>query len=121
MSLRGAQRRRYARQLLLGEIGERGQEHLLVARFRPTASCDPDAYAVAADYLQRAGLAFDPSGTEIRTPGADAIEGLAGSSDLRDAAAFIAGAFAAVEHLKEVLGIAPARELPPDLCLRHEG
>jgi hypothetical protein len=120
LSLQGAQRRRYARQLLLSEVGERGQERLLAARFRPAAGCDPDAYAVAADYLERAGLSFDPAGTELRVADADAIERLAGSPCLREPAAWIAGAFAAVEHLKEVLGIAAARELPADLCLRQE-
>jgi hypothetical protein len=31
------------------------------------------------------------------------------------------GAFSAVEHLKEVLGIAAARELSPELMLSDEG
>lgn len=117
MSLQGAQRRRYARQLLLSEVGEAGQETLLAARFRPNAGCDREAYAVASDYLERAGLAPEPSGAEVRVTDADAIERLAGSPSLREAAVWIAGSFAAVEHLKEVLGIAAARDLPSDLCL----
>lgn len=120
MSLDGAQRRRYARQLLLGEVGERGQERLLAACFRPGADCDRAAYAVASDYLERAGLAPHPTGLEVRVVDADTIEGLAGSPALREAAAWIAGSFAAVEHLKAVLGIAAARDLPSDLRLSGE-
>jgi hypothetical protein len=32
----------------------------------------------------------------------------------------VLGAFSAVEHLKEVLGISAARELPPELTLSTE-
>jgi hypothetical protein len=44
----------------------------------------------------------------------------AGSPALREPAAAIMGAFSAVEHLKEVLGIAAPRELPPELTLSTE-
>jgi hypothetical protein len=120
LSLQAAQRRRYARQLLLSEIGEPGQERLLAARFRPSPGCDAKAYAVAADYLQRAGASFDPAGQGLRVAEADAVARLAGDPGLHEPAAVIAGAFAATEHLKEVLGIGRARDLPADLCL-HEG
>ena len=120
MSLDAAARRRFARQLLLGEIGEAGQERLLQAGFRSDLGCDEDAYTAAADYLRRAGCVPDETGEPVLAPDVEAVRQLAGSPALRDAAALIAGSFAAVEHLKEVLGIAAARPLPSDLKLSSE-
>lgn len=120
MSLDATARRLYARQLLLGEIGEAGQERLLDARFRHEPSGDADAYAVASDYLERAGCAMDPTGAVLRVPSTTAIMRFAGSPALAEPAAAILGAFSAVEHLKEVLGISAARELPPALRLSDE-
>lgn len=120
MTLDAAARSRFTRQLLVGEIGESGQERLLEARFRPAEGCDADAYAVAADYLERAGCSFDPNGEEVRVAAAEDVARLAGTPALHEAAARVAGAFAAVEHLKEILGIDAARDLPPDLRLSDE-
>ena len=50
MRLDAAARRRYARQLLIGEIGESGQLRLLDAGFCHGADGDTDATAVAAEY-----------------------------------------------------------------------
>jgi len=121
LSLDAAARRRYARQLLLGEIGEAGQERLLEAGFHRGADGDADATAVAAEYLERAGCCADRTGAELRVPDASAVMRFAGSPALREPAAVIIGAFSAVEHLKEVLGIAAARELSPELMLSDEG
>jgi len=120
LSLDATVRRRYARQLLLGEIGEAGQQRLLDARFCRGVGVDADAYAVAADYLERAGCAMDPSGSALRVPSTSALMRFAGSPALAESAATILGAFSAVEHLKEVLGIAVARELPSELRLSDE-
>lgn len=120
MSLDAAARRRYARQLLLGEIGEPGQERLLTAGFRCGADRDAGAYAVAAEYLERAGCPRDESGAELRVPSESAVMRFAGSPALREPAAVVMGAFSAVEHLKEVLGIAAACELPSELTLDTE-
>jgi len=121
LSLDAAARRRYARQLLLGEIGESGQERLLEAGFHRDADGDADAYAVAAEYLERAGCSHEESGAAVHVPNESAVMRFAASPTLRDPAAAIMGAFSAVEHLKEVLGIGPAREFPPDLTLSTEG
>jgi hypothetical protein len=118
--LDAAARRRYGRHLLLGEIGESGQERLLKAGFRLSPSGDAEAYAVAAEYLERAGCSRKDEGREVRIADSQAVMRFAGSTELREPAAAIAGAFAAAEHLKEVLGIAPARDLPRDLTLRTE-
>jgi len=120
LSLDAAARRRYARQLLLGEIGEAGQERLLEAGFRRGAEGDADATAVAAEYLERAGCSADGAGAELRVPDASDVMRFAGSPALREPAAAIMGAFSAVEHLKAVLGIADARELSPELTLSTE-
>ena len=82
MSLDAAARRRYARQLLLGEIDEAGQERLLHARFRRGAASDPDAFAVAADYLARAGCALDVDGDEVPLPDSDSVRRFAGADTL---------------------------------------
>lgn len=118
--LDAAARRRYARQLLLGEIDEAGQESLLASRFRREEVSDADAFAVAADYLARAGCVFDADGTAVQVPGEAEILRFAGRARLRDPAAAIIGAFSAVEHLKETLGLAKARAFPPDLTLSEK-
>lgn len=120
MSLDAAARRRYARQLLLGEIGEAGQKRLLASRFCQGADGDAGAYAAAAEYLERAGCSHDDAGVELRVPNAGAVTRFAGSPALREPAAAIMGAFAAVEHIKEVLGIAPAGKISADLTLSRE-
>ncbi len=120
MALDAATRRRFARQLLLGEIGDAGQERLLVARFRRGVGGDPEAYAVAAEYLERAGCSVGEAGDEVNLPAAISIDRMAGSPELRASAALIAGAFAATEHLKKVLGVGLPRELPVDLHLHDE-
>jgi len=88
--------------------------------FRPRATSDARAYAVAAEYLERAGCSYDPHGQEVRVADCSAVVRLAGSSELHEPAAWVAGAFAAVEHIKEALGIGVARELPSDLRLGDE-
>ena len=70
MSLDAAARRRYARQLLLGEIGEAGQERLVLAKFCFEPGSDADAFAVAAEYLRRAGCTEDPDGIEVQVAAA---------------------------------------------------
>ena len=120
MSLDAAARRRYARQLLLGEIGEAGQERLFEAAFRPGAGGDAEASAAATEYLERAGCPVTEEGAELHVPDGAAVARFAGSPALRTAAALVMGAFTATEHLKEVLGIADAREFPPGLRLSQE-
>ena len=119
MSLDATARRRYARQLLLGEIGEEGQERLSTADFRPGAEGDMDAYAVAAEYLRRAGCREGESdGTPVHGSTVDAVTHFAGSPSLHGPAAAVLGAFAAVEHLKNALGAGEPHAFPPDLTLQ---
>ena len=119
MSLDATAKRRYARQLLLGEIGEIGQERLLEAGFHRGPDVDADAYAVAAEYLRRAGCEEkDTEGASVRVPRSEAVMRFAGSTSLHAAAAAAMGAFAAVEHLKRVLAVGKASEFPSDLELQ---
>jgi molybdopterin/thiamine biosynthesis adenylyltransferase len=120
LSLDAAARRRYARQLLLGEIDEAGQERLLDARFRRGAASDPDAFVVAADYLGRAGCTPDAAGDEVPLPGTDAVRRFAGGDALVAPAAAVVGAFAAVEHLKAVLGVGTPQDFPSEIRLTTE-
>ncbi|UCH30781.1 MAG: hypothetical protein JSV06_07075 [Myxococcales bacterium] len=121
MSLDAAARRRYARQLLLGEIGEAGQKRLLTARCRRGSAADADAFAVAAEYLRRAGCSIDEGGEEVRIPDAVAVSRFAGTTSLHETAAAVVGAFCAVEHIKATLGLGDACEFPHALTLSSEG
>ena len=91
MSLTLHQKQRYARHLLLSEVGPGGQERLCAARFRAGSSL---AEQVAAEYLRRAGLRQDAAGSPVVVTPTD---------EPLDAA--LAGAFAAVERIKAELGV----------------
>jgi hypothetical protein len=120
LSLDAAARRLYARQLLVGEIGESGQLRLLAGGFRPGSDGDADATAVAVEYLERAGCSVNDGGAELRVPDTGTVSRFAGSPALREAAATILGAYCAVEHLKAILGVGTARALSPELTLSDE-
>ena len=118
MSLDAAARRRYARQLLLGEIDEGGQARLLEARFRRPPDCDSDAFGAAADYLERAGCSLTDDGDPLVVADVASVLQFAGSPSLRAPAAAVMGAFAAVEHIKGTLGLGEPRPFPAGLRLR---
>ena len=92
----------------------------MAADFCRGAESDADAYRAAADYLERAGCVPRSSGVRVCVPDSHAVERFAGSTALREPAAVIAGAFAAVEQIKDTLGIAAARPFPAELRLSHE-
>ena len=115
MSLDLLQRRRYARQILLAEIGKQGQERLC-AQPIGTFQGDPCATDVAERYLRRAGLEQGRGPTvELRTP--LEVERIAGRPELQVAAAYLVGAFSAVETIKSTLGHKPPTDIPATLCL----
>jgi len=108
VSLTARERTRYARHLLLPEVGLSGQERLLAAQVRLAGDGHPSAVEVARTYLERAGLKVLASESEETpaVPVADvsAVERLAGhQTALLPAAAALAGALSAVEAIKEVL------------------
>lgn len=102
MSLTPAERRRFVRHLLLPEIGPRGQELLRDATFSFSEERSGAAQEVAALYLTRTGLREDPEGARVE---------LADSDDPIDAALF--GAWGAVEHVKQLLGLGRPVPRPP--------
>ena len=118
MSLSPAAKQRYARQILLREIGEEGQARLLHARFGRDESSDSQAYGRAADYLRRAGCAEDCSAEPLRVPSSQSVDAFAGGEPrYREAAATVLGSLSAVEFLKDALELPKGGELPRNLTL----
>jgi hypothetical protein len=123
--LTARERTRYARHLLLPEIGLAGQERLLATHVQLAASAHPRASQVARLYLERAGVAVEgeapPEAREQREVAPEdqrawvadpaAVERLAGSAALVPAAAALAGALGAVEAIKEVLQLGTKGDL----------
>ena len=111
---------RYARQVLLTEIGLAGQTQLLRSAVALPMTADARAAEVAADYLQRAGLRVVADGTPIEVSASESVRALAGRAELREAAAALTGAFAAVEAIKQALGVGEQAALPSSLTLSGE-
>ena len=116
MTLSARERTRYARQLLLPQLGEAGQARLLAARVRAASGADPGALSVASEYLQRAGLRMAAASGERNggeTTGAcivelsglapSAVVEVAGEPALEEAARALLGALAAVDALRAVV------------------
>jgi hypothetical protein len=112
---------RFARHLLLAEIGAAGQARLCAARVRIPDGSDARAARVARDYLERAGLEVAASAQDaVDVAHVEAVRSLAGRAELEEAAAALAGAFAAVEAIKAVLGAGTRASLPEALSLTGE-
>lgn len=88
---------RYARHVALPEIGAAGQTRIEAATLDVRAA--PRALETARLYLERAGARVSPEGAPLEAP-----EVRAGRPELEEAAAFLAGALAAVEAIKRVTG-----------------
>ncbi len=96
---------RYARHVMLEEIGASGQTRIEAERIVLEGSAD--AVATAAVYLERAGVTVDPAGRRVDVP-----EVRAGRPELAAAAAYVAGAWAAVEVIKTAVGAGSAAGAP---------
>jgi len=112
---------RFARHLLLSQIGEAGQLRLCATQVRACADADPRAALVAYRYLERAGMhvSTQADGEVIALPSPEALHALAGRVELEGAAAALAGAFAAVEAIKHALGVGTSATLGA-LCIGTE-
>ena len=124
MLIDSSQRQLYARHLLLPEIGESGQARLCAAGYGVGPEASKAAAATAVDYLVRAGMTMLASEDAARDdapllllPDDAGVSRLAGQPLLQEAAAALAGAFAAVEAIKAVTGAGEAARFPRDLCL----
>jgi hypothetical protein len=98
---------KYARQILLTELGVAGQERLGATRVVLASDADPRAAEVAGAYLERAGVGAHAQGVEqtLRVAPAERVAQLAGDPALEDCAAWLLGAFAAVEAIKSASGV----------------
>ncbi len=115
MSSSGDDRRRFARQIALPEIGEEGQARLAGVRAALPVDADRRAAAVAEAYLLRAGVRLaPPDEAEViaPVPTTARVTAIAGDPSLLEAARSLTGALAAVEAMKRALGMGP--EVPPN-------
>lgn len=121
MPLTELDRVRYARHLLLPEIGASGQERLNAACVRAPTRADAGALAVARDYLMRAGVTTSTAGTyELSIPSESELADFAGSPELIEAARALCGALAAVEAVKAVLALGAPLVGAPDKLSSEE-
>ena len=126
MTLSARERARYARQLLLPQLGEAGQARLLAARVHAPRGADASALSVASEYLERAGMRVvleserDRPDTasectlELSGLAPDEVARVAGEPALQEAARALVGALAAVDAVRAVVGFngQPARAIP---------
>jgi len=115
-----SQRRLYARQLLVNELGAQGQERLCASAVALAPDADRGAAAVAVDYLRRAGVSLDAAGTLVHASTPEAVKRLAGDPLLEPCAAWLAGAWAAVETIKQSAGVGVRAELGAEWVLASE-
>ena len=118
------QRRLYARQVLLRELGPSGQARLCQSRVCLDGVADARAARVAHDYLQRAGLrvtsARDAEVVPVALPSAERVRQVAGDAALADCAAWLLGALAAVEAVKQCAGVGQRGQLAACFVLNAE-
>lgn len=120
--LTDADKAKYARQILLTELGVAGQERLGATRVHLAMDADPRAAEVARAYLDRAGVGAHAEDLERTVPVASAsqVAQLAGDPALEDCAAWLLGAFAAVEAIKAAAGAGEPAALADDFVLSRE-
>jgi hypothetical protein len=128
VALSSRDRTRYARQLLLPQIGEAGQQRLLAAALQARPGDDAGAVEVAQRYLERAGVRVTGAGAEestaiargtadaapLRVASSAEVDAIAHTPELREAARALAGALAAVgaiQHLVGLVGEPPALQI----------
>ena len=123
MGLSERDRQRYARHLLLAQLGEAGQARLLSAAVYAPQEVDVDAGAleVARSYLERAGLrvvvhdTLAEHGTAaepLSLPSRQQVARIAGIPALEEAARALAGALSAVHAIQRAVGLPGAEAVP---------
>jgi len=113
----------YARQILLSELGAGGQERLTTAAIAFANDADPRARAVASEYLSRAGVGSRPDdapAVEVPVASTATVQRTAADPALEDCAAWLLGAYAAVEAIKARAGAGTAADFPSDYTLGAE-
>jgi hypothetical protein len=104
---------RYARHVLLPQVGEAGQRRLLETALRVEG--DVGVVRVAERYLSRAGVRVD-AGPVLRVASSEEVARVAGEPALEPAARALLGALAAVEALRTTLSL-PGRASEPFVLL----
>ena len=111
----------YARQIVLSEIGLEGQRRLRATAVAIAPGADPRAQAVARDYLVRAGVEVRDEPAEwVAVASPSDLQRVAADPALEDCAAWLLGAFAAVETIKAKIGAGTAADFPNDYALGAE-
>jgi hypothetical protein len=105
---------RYARQVLLPEIGERGQV-ALCSRHAAVGGESAAARALCRVYLERAGVTVRED-----APHAVVVPVMVVDPRLSEAAAWLAGSWAAVEHIKQVVQAGSPGALPDSYSFATE-
>jgi hypothetical protein len=115
----------YARQILLSELGLPGQERLASTAVRIADGADARVSAVTRDYLARAGVGSQPDAIDLQArvvnaASASDVSRVAGDAELEGCAAWLLGAFAAVEAIKAAAGVGAPSALDADFVLARE-
>jgi hypothetical protein len=123
--LTDADKAKYARQILLTELGAAGQERLGATRVQLVSDADPRAAEVARAYLERAGVGAHAQGVDqaasvVAIASTGRIAQVAGDPALEDCAAWLLGALAAVEAIKSASGVGTPAVLSDDFVLSRE-
>jgi hypothetical protein len=121
MGLSERDRQRYARHLLLAQLGEAGQARLLSAAVHAPEDADAGALEVAQSYLERAGVRVvvhdslaehGTSAEPLTLPTGQQIAQIAGDPALQEAARALTGALSAVQAVQRAAGLAGAASVP---------
>ncbi|MET0286386.1 MAG: hypothetical protein ABW352_18035 [Polyangiales bacterium] len=94
---------RYARHVLLPQVGEAGQRRLLETALHVHG--DAGVATVAERYLSRAGLRVGEGSESVRVASSEDVARVAGDPALEPAARALLGALAAVEAIRTTLSL----------------
>jgi hypothetical protein len=119
-----ADKQLYARQILLPELGLAGQERLALAAVRVASDADARVSVIARDYLARGGVGVRASRgaatVSVNAASTPEVARVAGDPALEGCAAWLLGAFAAVEAIKAAGDLGTAAAFEADFVLARE-
>ena len=132
MGLTAHDRTRYARHLLLPQLGEAGQARLLDTRLRVRGAVDAGVLEVARTYLGRSGVtlvdaptegaphAGDEHASELALATESEVARVAGRPALVEAARALLGALSAVDAIRTAAGLGTGAGLPEHFAISSE-
>jgi len=128
MGLSAHDRTRYARHLLLPQLGEAGQARLLATRLRAQSAADLGVLEVARTYLVRSGVTLvdapragaQDDTQELPLPTESEVARVAGRPALTEAARALLGALAAVDAIRTATGLGTGAGLPEHFAISSE-